>query len=159
MNAEKPSNPMRRIVMPTLFVIAVLMGLFLWVLSGTGIGSVQGAAKSTVVMQNHDNLMGTWHQIPDGNAGITMTADVYTDSIQINISVNGTGGIYWLGSFDPSVISGTILSQGDSDAMADAIFASQDSTKLFTYANGVLTYQFSMLGVTSTVSLTREAQS
>jgi len=152
---------MRKLVC-ALVVIAAALVAFVWIAES---GSAQGDSRSTVITldpttsQNQSSLAGTWKQIPDGMSGITMTAVVSVDSIQINIFMNGTSGIYWLGSFDPKIIAGSTLSQGDSDAMDLDIFASQDKTKLFAYTNGLLSYQFSMLGTTSTVYLSREAQS
>jgi hypothetical protein len=143
---------MRRIVIPVLVVLAVLLGLFVAIVE-----SGPAAHGSTAVQLNPTVLSGEWHQSnpPDG---VSVTAEISSDSIQIMVKMDGTEGIYWLGSFDPKIIAGTIESQGDSDAMALEIFASQESVKTFTYKDGTLSFQFSMLGISQTIQLTRGVQ-
>jgi hypothetical protein len=147
---------MKRVVVPTIVVIAILLGLFVWIFSMTGVGGFQNHA-TTVQVNTPVVLAGKWHQSspPDG---MSFDAQISDDSIQIMVKMDGSEGIYWLGSFDPNVIAGTIESQGDSDAMALEIFASQESFKTFTYKDGTLSFQFSMLGISQTIQLTRGVQ-
>lgn len=106
-------------------------------------------------------LIGTWNQT-SGMPGTTMTAVVSPEKIEIFVVMVGqnTSGLYWSGTLDTIVRMGpefTLNSTGDTKLMATKLFASQDGSKTFTYKDGELSFQFSMLGVTSTVHLTRSS--
>jgi hypothetical protein len=111
------------------------------------------------------SLVGTWHQTK-GMPGVTMTADVSGDGIQINMHFDrdNVGGIFWAGSFDTSDKTGqsfTVTSLPDPDAqkaLAGSLFGSSEKTKKFTYKDGELTYEFSMMGVESIVHMSRGAK-
>lgn len=47
-------------------------------------------------------------------------------------------------------------SQADAAALENALLASQDPTKAFAYANGVLSYELTAMGVTMTVEMERQ---
>lgn len=107
------------------------------------------------------SLVGNWHQTK-GMPGVTMTAEISGDSIQINMHFDrdNIGGIFWMGSFDTSDKTGsfTVTSIPDPDAqkvLAGSMLASSEKTKKFTYKDGDLSYEFSMMGVESTVHLSR----
>jgi hypothetical protein len=90
-----------------------------------------------------------------------MTATIDSGNIHIDLSTGDTSGIYWIGTFPVEKILSdgfTVTSAGDTQAMESDLFASQDSTKTFTYKNGVLSFQFSILGTTRTVHLQRSAE-
>lgn len=108
------------------------------------------------------SLVGAWHQTK-GMPGVTMTAEVSGDGIQVNMHFDrdNIGGVFWMGSFDTSDKTGqsfTITSLPDPDAkkvLKGSLFGSSETTKKFTYNNGDLSYEFSMMGVESTVHLSR----
>jgi hypothetical protein len=68
------------------------------------------------------------------------------------------------GSFDTSDKTGqsfTVTSLPDPDAqkaLAGSLFGSSEKTKKFTYKDGELTYEFSMMGVESIVHMSRGAK-
>jgi hypothetical protein len=110
------------------------------------------------------SLVGTWHQTK-GMPGVTMTAEVSGDGIQINMHFDrdNIGGIFWMGSFDTSDKtdqSFTVTSMPDPDAkkaLKNSLFGdSVEKTKKFTYKDGEITYEFSMMGVESTVHLSKD---
>jgi hypothetical protein len=112
------------------------------------------------------SLVGTWHQ-SKGMPGVTMTAEVSGDGIQINMHFDrdNMGGVFWMGSFDTSDKTGqtfTVTSMPDPDAkkaLKDSLFGdSAEKTKDFKYDNGDLSFEFSMMGVESTVHLSRGAK-
>jgi hypothetical protein len=111
------------------------------------------------------SLVGTWKQTK-GMPGVTMTAEVSGDGIQINMHFDrdNIGGVYWMGSFDTSDKTAqtfTVTSLPDPDAqkaLAGSMFGSSEKTKKFHYDNGDLTFEFSMMGAESTVHMARGKQ-
>lgn len=105
------------------------------------------------------DLSGDWHQSKSGIPGAVMDAHISDGKIRIDVTMSGsTNGLYWLGTFDTGpVIVSTFqdTSVGDTAAMANSMFASQDSSKVFTYTNGVLSFPYSIMGVSTTVEMTR----
>jgi hypothetical protein len=96
-------------------------------------------------------------------SGTTMTAIITDGKISIDIDLVGqnTTGLYWSGSFDTRVRTNSVFninSTGDRALMDAKLFASQDANKIFSYKNGDLSFQFSMLGMTSTVHLSRSSE-
>ena len=49
-----------------------------------------------------------------------------------------------------------IASKGDTTKMASALLASQDAEKTFSQKDGTLSFEFSMMGNTETVTLTKK---
>lgn len=109
------------------------------------------------------SLVGNWKQTK-GMPGVTMTAEVSGDSIQINMRFDRDDmtGIFWMGSFDASdqtATKFTVTSLPDPDArkaLAGSLFGSSEKTKKFHYDDGDLSFEFSMMGVESTVHMTRK---
>lgn len=100
------------------------------------------------------NWEGTWTQSDDSDA---FTAVATINNGVINIKLNSPSGsaLYWSGTW-PALPTGdtqTITSVGDRDVLDSSILGSQDATKTFTYKKGVLSYQFTALGVTQTIHL------
>lgn len=109
--------------------------------------SGSSASQNTTVV----NLNGTWHQSLNDTTKVDMTADVTNGHIEIMMSSTAIDGLYWSGSFDSNVISNSynVVSVSDQQGL------SQDKTKIFTYKNGVLSYEFTMLGQSQTVHLSQ----
>jgi hypothetical protein len=130
----------------------VLVGNFTQTTNPSGV--VPAAAVTTV------NMNGTWTQT-SGLSGTTMTGTISDGSISIQLSDGDTSGLYWKGTFPVDTILSdgfTVTSAGDTTALSSSIFASQDSTKVFTYKDGSLNFSFSILGTTTTVHLQRSAE-
>lgn len=107
------------------------------------------------------SLNGTWTQSSSGIPDIKMTASVSDDRISITMNTGSDSGTYWVGSFDTLLTksqSFTVTSAGDVSAMESDLLASQDSSKVFTYKNGDLSFPFSIMGVSTTVHLQRSSQ-
>jgi hypothetical protein len=101
------------------------------------------------------SLTGHWVE-SSGPNGVKFTADVTADSIQIWSQYGTSGGIFWMGSFKPADgVVGTISSLGDQDAMASQIFASNETVKVFNYTNDDLSFDYSIMGVHSTIHMSR----
>jgi hypothetical protein len=100
-------------------------------------------------------LNGQWHQT-EGPDNVYMTAEIYDGSIQINMQSRDAREIYWLGTFDTykdTSRSFKSVSLGDTDAMKASIFGSNSKTKPFAYEDGVISFEFSMMGKFDTVKL------
>lgn len=108
------------------------------------------------------DLSGSWHQAHNGVPNTTMHAVVSGNVITIMLAMatdsssDQVTGIYWQGSFDPTK-TGVQTSTADKDAMADALLASEDPTKTFTCDGNTISFPFSILGVSTTVELSRGA--
>lgn len=97
------------------------------------------------------SLTGTWHQSPNDRTPMNMVAEVTPNHIQIMMHSNVVSGLYWDGTFETEKIS----NQHKIVSISDDQELSQDSLKTFTYANGEISYEFSMLGKTYTVHMSR----
>jgi hypothetical protein len=93
---------------------------------------------------------GTW-----ASADGTFVAKIKNDRISMNIHVDDVDGLYWKGSFKST--GSRITSKADRKVLANAIFGSEDSTKLFVYRTGRLHFPFSIQGVAKVISLRRTA--
>ncbi|QEQ93540.1 hypothetical protein SEA_GIRLPOWER_41 [Streptomyces phage GirlPower] len=137
---------------PTIISVATLASISLLTACGTETGSK--APKSFV---------GDWYQTNGKDTGVYMTAAVSSnDTIQIHLKTRDSGGVYWMGSFQVSdkktSDSFKLESKADPDAqkwMASSIFGSQDKSKSFKYEDGDLSYEFTMVGVTKTIHLSK----
>lgn len=107
--------------------------------------SANSASKAPI------DLTGSWHEALTDTIATNMTADVSDGHIQIMMYSDVVNGLYWDGSFKAKQTTSTfdVVSVADSDAL------SQDPTKTFTYKNGILSYDFTMLGQSHTIHLSR----
>ena len=76
------------------------------------------------------------------------------------ISGNGdTESLYWAGSFkapSKAVNEYAWTSRNDKEKTGGALLASSDDTKEFAYQYGVISYEVSALGTTTTIKLKKE---
>lgn len=143
---------MRKYIIFALVAVACAVAAFL-TLSPIG----AGATDSKPADDKPVNFIGTWHQVK-GNPDFVMTAEISFGSIQINMKTRDGSNVYWMGTFDTDMTDikhFTMISTGDQDAMANMIFASQDPTKKFTYRDGTLSFDFTIMGTTTTVHLSK----
>lgn len=98
------------------------------------------------------DLSGTWHQTTADHSKMNMVAEITDDHIQITMYMNDFHGLYWDGSFDTSK---STTNSFKITSVSEEQVLSQDKTKIFTYKNGELSYQFTMLGQTNTVHLSK----
>lgn len=110
----------------------------------TGCAS-DGHAKPPVV-----NMNGDWHQSDSDST--QMSAKIFDGHIEITMHSGIVNGLYWGGSFDTKNASGRSF---DITSTADETGLSQNTTKIFTYKDGQLSYEFTMLGKTRLIHLTR----
>jgi len=123
---------MRKLMVCVLGAIALTM-------SACSSGNTSGTA---------DNLNGTWRDQD-------MVATITTNHIEIQMGNEGGSALYWVGTFPQG--SDHIVSVADKKALEGAILGSVDDTKLFTYNGHRIMFQQSLMGVTRTLHLKKEA--
>lgn len=110
------------------------------------------------------SLTGTWHQTPNDMTPVNMVADISNNHISITMSLGGDSGenpvtgLYWDGTFDADHNTSSpfsVVSVANKAALENKLLASLHDTKTFTYDDGQLIYDFTMMGVTTTVHLSR----
>lgn len=107
------------------------------------------------------DLTGEWKQTNSKADDSYQAATISGDTIEIYwISDNGdTKSLYWAGSFiAPSTAEEPYKwdSKNDHNKTDGAMLASSDDTKTMTYQNGVLSYEASAMGTTTTVKLEKQ---
>jgi hypothetical protein len=138
-------------------IIALLGGVVSYFLVANAVAETTSEKPKTPV-----SLVGKWVQT-NGTGDILAEATISdVGSVQIDLKTRDSSSIYWMGSFDTTKDASkpfTVVSLADPDAqkaMAKSLFGSQDKTKELAYENGELSYEFTMMGTTSTVRLTRQ---
>lgn len=144
-----------RVALPAILaaLAAVVITLVFTVFHGTSSAATLDPRVGPV------DVSGNWHQTKSGIPGAVMDAHISDGKIRIDVTMSGsTNGMYWQGTFDTAtevVKKFSVTSIGDTSAMADSMYASQDSAKTFTYDNGDLSFPYSIMGVSTVVHLTR----
>ncbi|AYG04732.1 hypothetical protein D7I44_15155 [Gryllotalpicola protaetiae] len=107
------------------------------------------------------SLDGTWKQTNSNASDAWQAATISGNTIEIDwITDNGaTNSLYWAGSVTQPTTGGdtfTWTSNNDTSRTENALLASSDPTKDFTYDHGVISYSVSALGTTTTVKIARD---
>lgn len=105
------------------------------------------------------DLTGTWKS--SENNGTYQEAIISENKIEINwVSDEGkTKSIYWIGTYEApteDVDTYSWTSERNKEETDSALLASTDDTKDFNYKDGIISYEASALGTTTTVELTKE---
>jgi hypothetical protein len=133
--------------------------------AGDAGGSAKGedatpAAAATKTPEPAPNLTGKWEQSNKKSEDSYQAATIKGDTIVIDWVSDGgdTTSLYWAGSFEAPTEAGhySWKSQNDTTKTANALLASSDKTKTFTYDNGEISYKVSALGTTTTVRLSHK---
>lgn len=144
---------MKRLVSATLSMLLVLS------LSACGSGSA--STGNSAEPEKAPDLAGTWKQTNSGSEYSYQEAAISGDTIEINWVSDGgdTTSLYWAGSFIAPTTAEepyTWDSENDHGKTDSALLASSDDTKTFTYQDGVISYQASALGTTTTIKLEKQ---
>lgn len=107
------------------------------------------------------DLAGEWKQSNSKDPERWSEATVTADAITINwVADSGdTKALYWAGSVEAPADNSqsfTWDSVNDTAQTKNSLLASDAPTKTFTYADGVLSYEATAMGVTTTVKLERK---
>lgn len=129
---------------------------------GGGTNNSDAGSKDTKKVKEEaaepTDLSGTWQS--EDNDGSWMEAVISDSTIEINwISDNGsTKSIYWIGTYEApeeEVAEYTWTSERDKEKTDQALLASTDDTKEFEYKDEKISYEVTVAGTTTTVSMTR----
>lgn len=136
------------------FCVILLITLFI------GCGSSTTSSSNAPKKQIPD-LTGEWKQKNSKSDDSYQAATINGDTIEIYwISDNGdTKSLYWAGSFVAPTTADepySWTSENDHSKTEKALLASNDDTKNIKYQNGVLSYEASALGTTTTVKLEKQ---
>lgn len=140
--------------MKKVFSFLLILGLFVGLV---GCGSSDDSESKTP--SEPLDLTGTW--ISDNGEGTYHEAIITNDTIEINWMGMGddTKSLYWYGSFTAPTTAEeeyTWTSKTDHAKTDSAMLASQDETKVFTYKDGVISYEASAMGTTKNVKLEKK---
>lgn len=133
--------------------------------SGTDGQTEQGSAPQEAQQEQKAealNLDGTWKSVNNESDDAWQEAVIDGDAITINWVSDGgdTKSLYWAGTVDPTdgkTVEDVFAweSVNDTEQTSKALLASGDDTKKFTYENGQISYEASVMGTTKTVRLER----
>lgn len=134
--------------------VAMVISIF------TGCGSTptsDGNGENTHKKQIPD-LTGEWKQENSKSDDSYQAATISGDTIEIYwVRDNGdTKSLYWAGSFVAPTTADepySWTSKNDHSKTKSSLLASSDDTKTITYQNGILSYEVSAMGTTTTVKL------
>lgn len=106
------------------------------------------------------DLTGAWEQANKNSEDSYHTATIGDGVITVEWTTDGgaTQSVYWAGTYvapTEAADSYTWESAGDTEQMSQSMLGSGDESKVFTYENGVLTYEFTAMGTTMTVEMER----
>lgn len=126
--------------------------------SGNAGTSGQTVSEEEKETEEPTDLTGTWQS--EENDGSYQEAVISDDRIEINWVSDGgdTKSIYWIGTYEApteAVDEYSWTSERNKEETDTALLASTDDTKEFTYKDGVISYEASALGTTTTVELSR----
>jgi len=140
--------------MKKLAIITLCMALLITLFTGCS-GNGNNTSKQI------PDLTGEWKQANSKSDDSYQAATISSNTIEIYwVSDNGdTKSLYWAGSLVAPTTSDEPYiwdSENDHSKTDSAMLASGDDTKTMTYQNGVLSYEASALGTTTTVKLEKQ---
>lgn len=129
--------------------------------SGNGGKTTTTATESKAPEKQIPDLTGEWKQANSKSEESYQAATISGNTIEIYwISDNGdTKSLYWAGSFVAPTTADEPYkwdSKNDHSKTENALLSSSDDTKTMTYQNGVLSYEVSAMGTTTTVKLEKQ---
>lgn len=118
----------------------------------------KSSSKAASTEKEKINLDGTWSQINSNSDTMYQMAGISGDKIEVRWidKDNDTEYLYWVGSVKLPKNPGnefTWDSENDISKTSNALMASSDKTKTFTYSDGQISFQVSFMGATTTVKL------
>jgi len=128
--------------------------------STTASDSVAGEQDAAVEVPD---LVGEWVQSNSHSPDSFQAATIADGTITVNWVADGgdTRSLYWAGTFEAPTDADEPYSWDSANDTAqtdNALLASGDPTKTFTYEGGVISYEVTALGTTTTVKLERDTK-
>lgn len=141
-----------------LSVISLCMVILIAIFTGCSSTS-KGSGKSDDSKEKEiPDLTGEWKQENNKSDDSYQAATIVGDTITIYwVSDNGeTKSLYWAGSFVPPTTDDESYSwdsKNDHSKTESSLLASNDDSKTIQYKDGILSYEASAMGTTTTVKL------
>ena len=117
-------------------------------------------AEAEAAAEEAPDLSGDWEQSNKNSEDSYMVGTIEDDVISIywhSIEEDGTetDSIYWVGSFEApeSAEAYSWDSENDHEQTDDALLASTSDTKTFDYDDGVISFELTALGTTTTIQM------
>ena len=131
--------------------------------ANTDTAAGSAAAQAQEEVKQPADLTGEWKQTNSASDTDYQTAVITGDTIEIYwvSETDESKSLYWAGTFTAPTTADepyTWESTNDHTKTDSAILASTDETKSFTYENGQISYEVSMLGTTKTTHLEKTAE-
>lgn len=139
------------------FIIALLTMILAFGLFSCGNSSSDTAEEPATP----PDLTGEWVQTNSQSDTDYMKATITEDAIEINwvFESEDMVSLYWAGTFIAPTEPGdeySWTSENDTEQTDTALLASSDATKDFTYNDGVLSFEASAMGTTSTIKMEQQ---
>ena len=147
--------------MKKLVIITLCMALLVTIFTGCSSNTSSSSNGANSTEKQIPDLTGEWKQENSNSADSYQSATITDDTITIYwVSDNGeTKSLYWAGSFIAPTTTEEPYSwdsKNDHSKTDSSLLASSDDTKTMTYQNGVLSYEASALGTTTTIKLKKQ---
>lgn len=138
----------------TTFLIVLAVLVLLCAMAACGSSSDKNVPSAAVSQEDKiPNFEGNWQTAKD--APVAMTARIHDGVITIQWNNDEMQGLYWTGTWPYLAGQDNVTSVGDRTIMDQSLLASQDSTKKFTYKNGDISFKLTIVGVTTTIKLSK----
>ena len=150
-----------KMTMKKLGILGLCMALFMTMFIGCGFTTTSSDNSSNTTKKQIPDLTGEWKQKNSKSDDSYQAATISGDTIEIYwVSDNGdTKSLYWAGSFDAPTTADepySWTSKNDHSKTESAMLASNDDTKDMKYENGILSYEASAMGTTTTIKLEKQ---
>jgi hypothetical protein len=126
-------------------IMLVIFSLFIFSFSACG-----GSETSEPV-----TLDGAWTE--SSNDDVKFVATITDNRIEMTIDSEDSSSLYWKGTFPESGVTASegmkITSKADEEALAESFTGSQAKSKVFTYEDGTLDFEFTIMGTTRVIHL------
>src|SRR3712207_2465018 len=144
-----------------LAIISLCVAMILTIFTGCSSNPISTGNGGNTAKKQIPDLTGEWKQENSQSDDSYQAAKISGDKITIYwVTDKGdTKSLYWAGSFvAPKTAdeSYSWTSKNDHSKTKDALLASKDDTKTIKYQNGVLSYEASAMGTTTTVKLKKQ---
>ncbi|GAA0079162.1 hypothetical protein UT300005_35410 [Clostridium sp. CTA-5] len=147
--------------MKKLAKISLCVALLITIFTGCSSTPTSSGNGGNTPEKQIPDLTGEWKQENSKSDKSYQAATIIGDTITIYwVSDNGdTKSLYWAGSFVAPTTADepySWTSENDHSKTESALLASSDDTKTIKYQNGVLSYEASAMGTTTTVKLKKQ---
>lgn len=144
-----------------LAIISLCVALLITLFTGCGSTPTSSENGGNTPKKQIPDLTGEWKQENSKSDKSYQAATINGDTITIYwVSDNGdTKSLYWAGSFVAPTTADepySWTSKNDHSKTESALLASSADTKTMKYQNGVLSYEASAMGMTTTVKLKKQ---